>query len=109
MTTYTKLKDGNWGIRHEDTNLSSGDSVVVTKKSGETKSETVDRVIWTGDGITLATIRGQSNGAQRSSSRRSPNKYEHYCRNGYDPHQGPCCTGRHQGGDDCGADCCDLD
>lgn len=40
---------------------------------------------------------------------REPGRYEHRCRNGHAPHQGPCCTGRHRGGDDCGADCCVMD
>jgi hypothetical protein len=33
----------------------------------------------------------------------------HGCRNGHAPHPGPCCNGRHGGGYDCGADCCELD
>ena len=42
-------------------------------------------------------------------SGRAPGHFEHSCRNGHAPHQGPCCTGRHRYGDDCGADCCDMD
>lgn len=42
-------------------------------------------------------------------SYRAPDRYEHRCRNGHAPHQGPCCTGRHRGGDDCGCDCCEMD
>lgn len=33
----------------------------------------------------------------------------HVCRNGHPPHSGPCCSGRHRGGEDCGADCCVMD
>lgn len=54
MNTYTKLKDGSWGIR--GTNLVPGTSITVTKKSGETKQETVGNILWTGDGVSLATI-----------------------------------------------------
>lgn len=53
--SYTKLRSGDWGIRVEG-NIQNGNSILVTKKSGETKPETVDKVIWRGDGITLCTI-----------------------------------------------------
>lgn len=55
MVSYTKLKDGSWGVR--GMNLSPHTQVEVTKKDGSTRTETVGRVIWTGaDGTTLATI-----------------------------------------------------
>lgn len=53
--TYTKLKSGEWGIRIQGA-ATKGGQVTVTKKSGETKVETVDRVLWSGSGITLCTI-----------------------------------------------------
>lgn len=54
--TYTKLRDGGWGLR--GANLSAGSTVQVTTKAGKVKSETVGRVLWTGNGICLATIAG---------------------------------------------------
>lgn len=54
-TTYTKLRDGSWGIRSTD-KVRTGDAVTVRKQSGETKTETVDKILWTGDGVTLASI-----------------------------------------------------
>jgi len=39
MTTYTKLKDGSWGIKGKG--LTTGQTVSVTKKSGECNTETV--------------------------------------------------------------------
>lgn len=104
MATYTKLKSGDWGIRSEQP-IMDGQTVTVRKKSGESKAETVGRVIWSGNGVWLATIASRGNG----QSQRAPGRYEHHCRNGHAPHQGPCCTGRHRGGDDCGADCCEMD
>jgi hypothetical protein len=53
--TYAKLNDGSWGIR-ADGALAVGQTVTVTKRDGTTKSETVGRVIWKGDGVTLAAI-----------------------------------------------------
>jgi hypothetical protein len=53
MTTFTKLRNGGWGLRGK--NLAEGDTVTVTKKSGQTLTLTVGRVLWTGkDGTCLA-------------------------------------------------------
>lgn len=53
--TYTKLRDGSWGIR--GARLTAGASVTVTKRDGTAKVETVGRILWTGpDGTCLATI-----------------------------------------------------
>lgn len=53
-TTYTKLRNGSWGLRGHD--LAAGAQVVVSKRDGSTKTEVVGRILWTGQGITLATI-----------------------------------------------------
>ncbi len=45
--TYTKLRDGSFGIRSK-TAVKPGDSVTVTTKAGKVKTETIARVIWTG-------------------------------------------------------------
>lgn len=45
--TYTKLRDGSWGIRVAGS-ARAGATITVHKKSGETRSETVARVLWTG-------------------------------------------------------------
>ena len=45
--TYAKLKDGTWGVRCA-AGVQPGATVTVTKRSGESKVETVDRVLWTG-------------------------------------------------------------
>ena len=55
MATYTKLHDGNWGVRVEGS-AKAGDRVTVSKKSGESKTETIARVLWSGNGITLCSI-----------------------------------------------------
>jgi len=53
--TYTKLRDGSWGVR-APASTKAGDTITVTKKSGETKVERVERVLWTGDGIALCAL-----------------------------------------------------
>lgn len=73
--TYNKLRDGSWGIRAEGVVIERGQTVTVTKKSGETKEETIGRILWTGNGVTLATIVSSSNGVsgEGGARRRSGN------------------------------------
>lgn len=66
--TYAKLNSDEWGLRGP--NLVAGAVVTVTKKSGETQTETVSRVIWRGNGVALATIAA----TQRSDSYSRRNK-----------------------------------
>ena len=69
MISYSKLRTGNWGIR-STTKVLEGQIVTVTKKSGEVKCETVQKIVWT-DGATawlcaigapVATSRRRSSG-----------------------------------------------
>lgn len=46
--TYRQLKDSTWGIAVEGGTVGVGATVTVTKKSGETKQETVAKVLWQG-------------------------------------------------------------
>ena len=50
MTTYTKLKDDEWGIK-TDFPVKVGDRLIVTKKDGTTTLETVADVLWKYDRI----------------------------------------------------------
>lgn len=45
--TYTKLKNGEWGVRVEGT-VNRGTVVSVVTKAGKLKTETVGSVLWTG-------------------------------------------------------------
>lgn len=57
--TYTKLKSGAWGIRISGgTAPTVGAKITVTKKSGETKVETVTKVVWSGNGVHLCVVAG---------------------------------------------------
>ena len=44
--TYTKLRDG-WGVR-ATAPVKQGDTISVTTKAGQVKTERVARVLWTG-------------------------------------------------------------
>lgn len=79
---YHPLKNGSWGIRVVGATVRRGDEVLVTKRSGETKTETVDRVLFegqdreTGEAMAICAIgrrpvRGRSGGYQGRSYRRS--------------------------------------
>ena len=57
MTTYTKLKSGDWGLKISDTSVKSGDQVTVRKRSGETKTETVGNIIWKNDEQMITSIK----------------------------------------------------
>lgn len=72
--TYKKLNDGTWGISGR--NLTVGQTVVVRKKSGETKRETVAAIKWKGsDGFCYASIvagdSSNSSGSNHSTQTRS--------------------------------------
>jgi len=45
--SYTRLKSGDWAVRAEGV-IKEGARITVTKKSGETKQETVSKVLWSG-------------------------------------------------------------
>lgn len=90
MTTYTKLRDGSWGVKGKG--LVAGNNVTVTKKSGESKVETIDHVLWTGnDGTQLASIQQtkRSNRGQYNSS----NRYSRGLNRDGDCHCDMCSTG----------------
>lgn len=53
MATYTKLRDGSWGVRVEGSVPKAGTTVTVSKKDGSSKTETLARLVWSGNGISL--------------------------------------------------------
>lgn len=65
MTTYTKLNNGSWGVLVKGT-ATKGQKVVVTKKDGTTKTETVSAVLWSGDGVSLCSIASSAPSAATS-------------------------------------------
>lgn len=60
MATYTMLRSGEWGIRIRSTKpaeIKAGGVYRVEKKNGEEKRETVESVVWAGNGVAICTIR----------------------------------------------------
>jgi hypothetical protein len=47
--TYTKLRDGTWGIKTVGGCPAKGATVAVAKKDGSSKSEVVASVLWRGN------------------------------------------------------------
>lgn len=72
QATYTKLKSGDWGIRVLGV-VAEGSSITVTKKSGETRTEVIRKVLWFGNGISLCAIggAGADNGRGGTGARHS--------------------------------------
>ena len=56
MNTYSKLRDGTWGVRGLVADVKPGATITVTKKGGQVKPELVGNVIWTDGTVALATI-----------------------------------------------------
>jgi hypothetical protein len=56
QATYTKLNNGEWGIRVTGSRPKLGETVEVTKRSGEVKEEQVGIVLWSGDDVHLCTV-----------------------------------------------------
>lgn len=71
--TYKKLRDESWGIAGH--NLTVGQTVVVRKKSGETKRETITAIVWKGtDGFCYASIAPATNGSSNSPKHSAPTR-----------------------------------
>lgn len=76
MATYTKLRDGSWGVRVVGTPPIAGSVVSVTTKAGKVKQETISRVVWSGKDDSGSTVSlcsvgqsARSGGTPRNASR----------------------------------------
>lgn len=74
--SYTKLRSGNWGVR-STSQLLVGSTVSVVKRSGDSKSETVGVLVWSGQGVWLYAIasvgsQSASRGVSRGRGRYAP-------------------------------------
>lgn len=65
--TYTKLRNGSWGIK--GSGLKPGREVTVRKRNGELHEVTVGRIVWRGDGVMIASIEEPSTRHQRGYRR----------------------------------------
>ncbi len=78
MTNYAKLNDGSWGIR-SDEKLAVGQCITVAKRDGTSKSEMVTRVVTSGAGYSLATIRSSAARSPRATTRKNDSGVSRYC------------------------------
>lgn len=56
--TFAKLRDGSWGMRVEG-EVKPGDYVKLKRKDGSSQEKKVREVVWTGQGVTLASFYGR--------------------------------------------------
>ena len=54
-TTFTKLRNGSWGVK--GTGLAAGRIVGVAKRDGSISNVTIDKVIWTDGKVQIASIK----------------------------------------------------
>lgn len=72
MNTYTKLNQGDWGLRVQG-RAEAGQTVTVTTKAGKSKPEKIGKVLWTGadrqtgDTVSLCTIDKRNDDGGRAS------------------------------------------
>ena len=62
--TFSKLKDGSWGIRVTDGVVKGGDEVRVSKKDGTKTTVRVESILSEKEGVLLCSIRGDRPSAQ---------------------------------------------
>lgn len=68
--TPIKLKNGSWGARVQGS-VEVGAQLDVQTKSGKTWTATVERVVWSGSGVTIVATRSRSRwGSGREDCRR---------------------------------------
>jgi len=76
--TYTKLRTGDWGVRIEGT-AAVGSAVTVTRRDGQTKTETISRVVWSGGGVTLCAVEPTARPATQYARSGGYRSREHHC------------------------------
>lgn len=48
-----KLRNGSWGARVKSETVEIGDTVTITTRSGKSWDATVERVVWSGEGVSI--------------------------------------------------------
>jgi len=69
--TPTKLRTGAWGVTTQGTPR-VGETVTVTTKSGKSWTATIDRVIWSGSGVSICATSSGVSAPVRSSGVPAP-------------------------------------
>lgn len=68
--SYTKLKNESWGVRVQGAAVKPGQTISVKKQSGEVKSETIEKIVWTGNGVSLCSIKRATAGSTAKPAQR---------------------------------------
>lgn len=74
MATYAKLNSGEWGLRVPG-RPREGQQVTVQKRSGESRAETIGKVVWSGNGFSLCTIEASNRQSPRATERTYQRRY----------------------------------
>ena len=70
MASWCKLRDGSWGVKVDGT-ATVGQSIKVAKNSGETQDVTIQRIVFSGNGVSLCAVSlPNGTGAQSSGPRK---------------------------------------
>ena len=86
MNTYSKLRDGTWAVRVAGDRPAAGDVVTITKRSGETKVETIASVLSTDGAAHLCAIVARTRpgrSAYQRGDRSEGARRSHYDRSGF--------------------------
>lgn len=57
---WSKLRDDTWGVRVEGRVVKPGSIVGVKRADGEISEETIDEIVWSGDGVQLCRVKAKS-------------------------------------------------
>jgi hypothetical protein len=72
-TTWTKLKDGSWGLRSTEA-LNTGNLVTVTRKDGTAATVPVGALVWTGNGVWLYVAGAKTEDGAKPATSAKPNR-----------------------------------
>lgn len=89
---FTKLRNGDWGVKGPAVAIVPDEAVTVTKRDGTTKVVIAAAVVWTDGEVAIASLAPERN--QRSTRRDRPECTEcgahgpagHQCRECYEGH-----------------------
>lgn len=75
--TPTKLRNGSWGARVQG-NVREGDVVMVQTKGGKSWEARIERVLWTGDGVSVCATANTRCSVTQGTSRAPSSKQVRY-------------------------------
>lgn len=82
--TFTKLRDGSWGIKVEQiTKPNVGDIISVSKKDGTTSNVAISKVLWSNSNAYLCAIESQEKTYKTKSSNSSNSNLRNLYRRRY--------------------------